>query len=91
MSAPPPNLRDVPECHVYESLEAPDVEVEVDGKWWTGEARMRTTHDDGRPTYQVQYRRDGSTYLDSFPAERVRLDAVDRSGGRGQVARAGNA
>jgi hypothetical protein len=39
----------------------------------------------------VQFRRDGSTFLDVFPAERVRLDTVDRSAGRGQVARAGNA
>jgi hypothetical protein len=64
------------------ALEAPDVKVEVDGAWWLGEARMRTTHDDGRLTYSVQFHRDGSTYLDSFPAERVRLDTVDRAGGR---------
>ena len=36
---------------------------------------MRTTHDDGRTTYQVEYLRDGSNV---FPAERVRLDTVDR-------------
>jgi hypothetical protein len=38
----------MPDFHVYEPLEAPDVEVEIDGQWWPGEARMRTTHDDGR-------------------------------------------
>jgi hypothetical protein len=69
----------VPEFHVDEPLEAPDVEVEVDGQWWPFEARMRTTHNDGQLTYSVQYHRDGSTYLDTFPADRVRLDTVDRS------------
>jgi hypothetical protein len=72
----------VPEYHVYEPLEAPDVEVEVDGRWWPGEARMRTTHKGGRVSYQVQYRRDGFSYLDRFAAERVRLDTVDRTAGR---------
>jgi hypothetical protein len=38
----------MPDFHVYKPLEAPDVEVEVDGEWWQGEARMRTTHGDGR-------------------------------------------
>jgi len=33
----------MPDFHVYEPLEAPDVEVEVDGQWWPGQARMRTT------------------------------------------------
>jgi hypothetical protein len=37
--------------HVYEPLEAPD--VEVDGRWPPGEARMRTTHDDGQLEYNV--------------------------------------
>jgi hypothetical protein len=72
----------VPDFHVYEPLEAPDVEVEVDGQWWPGEERMRTTHDDGRLTYHVRWHREGSTYLDKFPVERVRLDTVDRSRGR---------
>ena len=72
----------MPDYHVYEPLEAPEVEGEVDGGWWSGELRMRTTHRDGRVTYQVQYRRDGFTYLDKFPAVQVRLDKVDRSYGR---------
>jgi hypothetical protein len=33
-------------------------------------------------SYQVQYRRDGFSYLDRFAAERVRLDTVDRTAGR---------
>lgn len=77
----------MPEYHVYEPLEAPDVEVEVDGEWWPDEARMRTTHRDGRVTDEVRFRREGQTYLDGFPAERVRLDTVDRSAGRGQFGR----
>ena len=68
---------------VYQPLEASDVGVEVDGEWWPGEARLRTTHADGRLSYSVQFRRDGQTYLDRFPAERVRLDTVDRSADRG--------
>ena len=43
---------------------------------------MRTTHKDGRITYDVWFRRDGQTYLDGFLAERVRLDTVDRIAGR---------
>jgi hypothetical protein len=34
--------------HVYKPLEAPDVDVEIDGEWWPGEARMRTTQTDAR-------------------------------------------
>jgi hypothetical protein len=70
----------MPDFHVYEPLETPDVEVQIDGEWWPSEARMRTTHADVRLTYQVRYRRDGQTYLDTFSAER--LDTVDRSSGR---------
>jgi hypothetical protein len=72
----------VPDFHIYEPLEMPPVEVEVDDTWWPGEARMRTRHDDGRITYQVQYRHDGATALDVFPAARVRVDENDRSRGR---------
>ena len=67
---------------MYAALEAPDVEVERDGKWWPGEARMRTTHRDGRVTYQVPYRTDDGTYLDVFPTNRVRLDETDYTRGR---------
>jgi hypothetical protein len=33
----------VPDFHVYEPLDAPDVEVEIDGQCWPGEARMPTS------------------------------------------------
>jgi hypothetical protein len=68
----------VTDHHVYQPLGAPDVEVKVDGEWWPGEARMRTTHRDGRVVYQVQFRREGQTYLNRFPGDRVRLDARER-------------
>jgi len=48
-----------------------------------GEARMRTTLRDGTTRYDVAWHREGETYLCGFPAERVRLDTVDRSRGRG--------
>jgi hypothetical protein len=41
--------------------------------------------------YGVQFLRDGQTYLDTFPADHVRLDAVGRSAGRAQVARVAEA
>ena len=83
MSASVATVVCVTDFHVYDPFEVPMVEVEQDGTWWPGQARMRTTHRDGRVTYQVQYLRDGSNFLDVFPAERVRLDTVDRSYGRG--------
>ena len=70
--------------HVYDPVDAPLVEVEQDGTWHPGHARMRTTHRDGRVEYQVQWHPGGNgNRLDVFPAERVRLDTVDRSYGRG--------
>jgi hypothetical protein len=73
----------MPEPIVYLGHEHPDVQVEVDGQWWPGEARMRTELRDGTHRYDVAWHRKGETYLDDFPAERVRLDNVDRSRGRG--------
>jgi len=83
MSALRPTVSAVTDVHVYEPFETPMVEVEQDGTWHPGHARMRTTHRDGRVEYQVQFLRAGATFLDVFPAERVRLDTVDRSHGRG--------
>jgi hypothetical protein len=37
----------MPDFHLYEPPDV-DVEIEIDGQWWPGEARMRTTHEDGR-------------------------------------------
>lgn len=72
------------EYHVYPGHERPDVEVLVDGNWCPGEARMRTTHDDGSLEYQVQYRPPGerSSVIGTFATDRVRLDQTDRSAGR---------
>jgi len=73
----------VTDFHVYDPLEAPLVEVEQDGTWWPGQARMRTTHRDGRVEYQCQWHDAEGNRLDVFPSERVRLDTVNRSYGRG--------
>jgi hypothetical protein len=75
--------RGVREFHVYEPLAAPLVEVEKDGAWWPGHARMRTSEGGQVIYYQVQFRRDGDNFLDVFPPDRVRLDQIDRSRGRG--------
>jgi hypothetical protein len=91
VAVPSPTVHGVPDFHIYEPLDAPDVEVAIDGQWWPGEARMRTTHDDGRLSYNVRWHREGMTYLDNFSGERVRLDTINRRGRRGQVARAGEA
>ena len=73
----------MPDFYIYELTEAPVVEVEIDGRWWPGEARMQTTYEDGSVTYQALVSRDGVTYLGQFPAERVRLDSIGRSRRRG--------
>lgn len=78
------------QAHVYPPLEMPDVEVlwtddQGAEHWCPGEARMRVTRPDGTLTYDVQYRRPGSTssHLGTFEASQVRLDTVDRADGRG--------
>jgi len=71
----------VPGFHIDEPLEAPDLEVEVEGEWLPAEARMRTTYDDGRIELNVQCRRHGHT---SWTASRARgrLATTERSRGR---------
>jgi hypothetical protein len=69
----------MPEPHVYD--DRPDAEVLVEGEWFPAELRMRTERADGLH-YNASWHRDGNTYLDTFPADRVRLDTVDRSQGR---------
>lgn len=70
---------------MYGPLEMPDVEVLVDGVWCPGEARMRTELPGGTFRYLVAYRRElgGSSSIDDFEGDRIRLDTVDRSRGRG--------
>lgn len=48
---------------------------------------MQTQHDDGTWVLEVAYRPHGklSSMIDSFPADRVRDDMIDRSHGRAVV------
>lgn len=70
--------------HIPKPGDRPDVEVLVDGAWLAGEVRMQTQRDDGSWVLEVQYRLPGehSSRIDSFAAELVREDTVDRGAGR---------
>lgn len=74
----------MPTHHIPKPGDRPDVEVLVDGQWLAGEVRMQTQHDDGSWELEVQYRLPGehSSRIDSFAAELVREDTVDRGAGR---------
>ncbi len=69
---------------ISKPADRPDVEVLVDGHWCPGEVRMQTQHDDGSWVLEVAYRPHGklSSMIESFPANRVRDDTIDRSHGR---------
>jgi hypothetical protein len=73
----------MPEPIVYAARERPDVEVLWERAWCKGELRMQTQDRAGQWLCSVQYRRPGelSSHIDTFAAERVRLDVVDRSYG----------
>jgi hypothetical protein len=75
----------MPEPIAYLAQDRPDGEVLWEGVWCPGEVRMKRQDQAGRWWCDVQYRRPGelSSHIDGFPAERVRLDTVDRSAGRG--------
>lgn len=58
--------------HVYRPDERPDIEVEVDGRWYPGELRGWWDRG-GRRLMNVQWRQAvGLTRLETIPAERVR-------------------
>lgn len=65
-------------------LDRPDVEVLVDGQWRPGEVRMQTQLDDGTWELNVQWQPAGeqTRRIDTFTADHVRRDTVDRSGDR---------
>ena len=65
-------------------LERPNVEVLIDGTWCYGQVRMQTQLDDGTWEINVQWfsEAEHTNRIDTFPAERVRPDTVDRSRGR---------
>lgn len=72
------------ETIVYALADRPPVEVVVDGTWCFGILRMWTPVGDDGWVADVQYYPPGqiTSYLDSFPADQVREDTVDRSYGR---------
>jgi hypothetical protein len=71
----------MPEARIYAPAERPDVEVRVDGAWYQGELRAWFPNDDGTWRAQVQWRRQaGSTGIDTFVAEDVRLDESEARG-----------
>lgn len=62
---------------VYRPAERPNVEVEVNGRWYEAELRMWQPDADGAWRGQVQWHRAvGSTLIDTFPSARIRR--VDR-------------
>lgn len=67
----------------YFGFDRPDVEVLVDGTWWPGQLRMWTRHDDGTWTGNVLFHDAEGNRADTFPADHIREDTVDRSRGRG--------
>lgn len=59
----------------YPIPDRPDVLVEIDGEWCQGELRQWSQDPDGGWWANVSWRREpGSTFLDTFPAERVKQD-----------------
>ena len=64
----------MPALRTYRPDERPDVEVLVDGQWCKGELRQ-WSNDDSNWSAQVQWRRTaGETFIDTFPADRIRPD-----------------
>ena len=58
--------------HTYPIDQRPDVEAEVDGKWYPAELRQWTEVDGKRMCDVSWHRAVGETLLDKFPIERVR-------------------
>jgi hypothetical protein len=62
----------VKQFHTYPIDQRPEVEVQVDGAWYSGELRQ-WIEADGYRTCDVSWRRAPTeTRLDTFPAARVR-------------------
>ena len=64
---------------VYPVGERPDVLVEVDGDWCTGELRMWLQGPTGWWAQCTWRRIAGETFIDTFPAERIREDEETRA------------
>ena len=70
------------QIHTFHGFDRPDVEVLVDDTWWPGELRQWTQHDDDTWHGNVTYRDADGQRSATFPADRIRLDTIDRSHGR---------
>ncbi len=69
----------MPVVRTYRPDERPDVEILIDGQWCRGELRQWSVADE-LWSAQVNWRRDvGETFIDTFPADRIRLDETVRS------------
>jgi hypothetical protein len=65
----------MPVVRTYRPDQRPDVEIWVDGQWCKGELRQWSVDGDKRWSAQVNWRRTtGETYIDTFPADHIRLD-----------------
>ena len=61
----------------YRPDERPDIEVLIGGQWCKGELRQWSQGADGQWSAQVNWRRRaGETFIDTFPADRIRPDEI---------------
>jgi hypothetical protein len=58
--------------HIYGPGDRPDVEVQADGTWWSGELRGWWDRDGVRLMNVQWHTGTGETHLDTVPADRVR-------------------
>ena len=73
----------MPVVRTYRPDQRPDIEVLIDGHWCKGELRQWSKDADGQWSAQVSWRRKaGKTFIDTFPAEDIRLDESDYPGPR---------
>lgn len=63
---------------VYSPSDRPDIQVRRDGVWCQGELRMWQQREDGAWWANVSWRPGpNATYLDTVPADDVRLDEAE--------------
>lgn len=65
----------MPVVRTYRPDERPDVEIPIDGQWCKGELRQWSVDGADNWSAQVNWRREvGHTYIDTFPANKIRPD-----------------
>lgn len=68
----------MPVVRTFRPHERPDVEVLIGGRWFKGELRQWSVDAEKRWSAQVTWHREaGYTFIDSFPADRIRPDETD--------------